>query len=261
VHEGILNVFYVERERRSVQWNGRAFEIKDPRETRSKDDLLALAKEKPFLFSPNVLLRPIYQDTLLPTVVYIGGPGEIAYFAQMKGVYEGFGLPMPVIYPRKSLTIVERHIGRLLEKYAMDVSDLWRGADGIIRGLAERGVPEPLGQAVNLAAAHIERDFEPIVRDIAGFEPTLKPSAELAKGRILQQLRFLEKKIVQAAKRRSDIAAGQIRKAGDHLCPRGRLQERVFNIVPYLLKYGPAFMSRLDEAIDLDEHDHRVLRM
>ena len=70
--------------------------------SRSKDDLLALAKDKPFLFSPNVLLRPIYQDTLLPTVAYVGGPGEIAYFAQMKGVYEEFGLPMPVIYPRKS---------------------------------------------------------------------------------------------------------------------------------------------------------------
>ena len=261
VHEGILNVFYVERERRSVQWDGRAFEIKDPRETRSKDELLALAKEKPFLFSPNVLLRPIYQDTLLPTVVYIGGPGEIAYFAQMKGVYEVFGLPMPVIYPRKSLTIVERHIGRLLEKYAMDVSDLWRGADGIIRSLAERGVPEPLGRAVNLAASHLDLDFEPIVRDIADFEPTLKESAELARRRMVQQLRFLEKKIVQAAKKRNDIAVGQIRKASDHLYPHGRLQERVFNIVPYLLKYGPAFVGTLDEAIDLDAYDHQLLMM
>ena len=66
LHEGILNLFYAERERRSIQWDGRAFEIKDPREARSKEDLLALAKDKPFLFSPNVLLRPIYQDALLP---------------------------------------------------------------------------------------------------------------------------------------------------------------------------------------------------
>jgi len=261
LHEGILNVFYAERERRSIQWDGRAFEIKEPRETRSKDDLLAQAKEKPFLFSPNVLLRPIYQDALLPTVAYVGGPAEIAYFAQMKGVYDVFGLPMPVVYPRKSLTVVERHIGRLLEKYGLDVSGLWSGADGIIRGLAERGVPEPLSQAVNLAADHIERDFEPIVRDIAVFEPTLKPSAELVRGRMAQQLRLLEKKIVQAAKKRNDIAAGQIRKASDYLYPRGRLQERVFNIVPYLLKYGPAFVARLDEAIDLDVHDHQILMM
>ena len=261
LHEGILNIFYAERERRSVQWDGHAFEIKDPRETRSKEDLLSLAKEKPFLFSPNVLLRPIYQDTLLPTVVYIGGPGEIAYFAQMKGVYEKFGLPMPVIYPRKSLTVVERKIDRILAKYRLDISDLWGGADGIIRSLGESGVPEPLGRALNLAASHLELDFEPIVRDIAAFEPTLKESAQLSRGKMVQQLRYLEKKIVQAAKKQNDIAVGQIRKAGDHLYPNGHLQERVFNIVPYLLKYGPAFVDKLDEAIDLDAHDHQILTM
>ena len=261
LHEGILNIFYAERERRSVQWDGHAFEIKDPRETRSKEDLLSLAKEKPFLFSPNVLLRPIYQDTLLPTVVYIGGPGEIAYFAQMKGVYEKFGLPMPVIYPRKSLTVVERKIDRILAKYHLEIPDLWGGADGIIRSLGESGVPEPLGRALNLAASHLELDFEPIIRDIAAFEPTLKESAHLARGKMVQQLRFLEKKIVRAAKKRNDIAVGQIRKAGDHLYPNGHLQERVFNIVSYLLKYGPAFVDKLDEAIDLDAHEHQILTM
>jgi bacillithiol biosynthesis cysteine-adding enzyme BshC len=261
LHEGILNIFYAERERRSVQWDGQAFEIKDPRETRSEEDLLALAKEKPYLFSPNVLLRPIYQDTLLPTVAYVGGPGEIAYFAQMKGVYEKFGLPMPVIYPRKSLTIVERKIDRILAKYHLDIPDLWGGADGVFRSLGESGVPESLGRALSLAASHLEQDFEPLIRDIADFEPTLKESAQLARGKIVQQLRFLEKKIVRAAKKRNDIAVEQIRKAGDHLYPGGHLQERVFNIVPYLLKYGPAFVEKLDEAIDLDEHDHQILTM
>jgi len=259
LHEGILNIFYAERERRSVQWDGHAFEIKDPRETRSKEDLLALAKEKPFLFSPNVLFRPIYQDSLLPTVVYIGGPGEIAYFAQMKGVYEKFGLPMPVIYPRKSLTVVERKIERILAKYHLDIPDLWGGADGIIRSLGESGVPESLGEGLSLAASHLEQDFEPLIRDIAAFEPTLKESALLARGKMVHQLQFLEKKIVQAAKKRNDIAVGQIRKAGDHLYPNGHLQERVFNIVPYLIKYGLAFVDKLDEAINIDEYDHQIL--
>ncbi len=243
LHEGILNIFYAERERRSVQWDGQAFEIKEPRQTFSKDDLLALAKEKPFLFSPNVLLRPIYQDFLLPTVVYVGGPGEIAYFAQMKGVYEKFGLPMPVIYPRKSLTIVESKIDRVLAKYHLDVPDLWGGADGIIQSLGESRVPEPLARAVSLAVSHVEQDFEPIIRDVAAFEPTLKESAQLSRGKMVQQLRFLERKIVQAAKKQNDIAVGQIRKAGDHLYPHGHLQERVLNIVPYLLKYGPGFVD------------------
>jgi uncharacterized protein YllA (UPF0747 family) len=78
---------------------------------------------------------------------------------------------------------------------------------------------------------------------------------------MVQQLRYLEKKIVQAAKKQNDIAVGQIRKAGDHLYPNGHLQERVLNIVPFLLKYGPAFVDKLDEAINLDVHDHQILTM
>ncbi len=261
LHEGILNVFYAERERRAIRWDGRVYEIKDPPETRSKEELLSLSRDKPFLFSPNVLLRPIYQDVLLPTVVYVGGPGEIAYFAQMKGVYEKFGVPMPVIYPRKSLTVVERKIGRILAKYNLGIPDFWDGTDRIIRGLGESGIPESLTRVLSLAASHLEEDFESLRREIAAVDPTLKESARLAGGKIVQQLQFLEKKIVRAAKKQNGITDGQIRKAGDHLYPNGRLQERIFNIVPYLLKYGPTFLDKLDEAIDIDTPEHQILEI
>ncbi|MBM3293155.1 MAG: bacillithiol biosynthesis cysteine-adding enzyme BshC [Candidatus Aminicenantes bacterium] len=260
LHEGTLHLFYAERERRSIRWDGRAFEIKDPPETRSKDDLLGLAKDKPFLFSPNVLLRPLYQDAILPTVAAVGGPAEISYLAQMKDVYGSFGLPMPVVYPRKSLTVVENKIALILEKYDLVVSDLRGGADEILRRIGRNGVPKSLAETLSAAASHVEQDFEPLVRDIETFEPTLKESAYLARGRIVRQLQFLEKKIVQAAAKRDDIAVGQIRKAADHLYPGGRPQERVFNIVPFLLKYGPAYIDWLDEGIDLDVHEHRILR-
>jgi len=89
----------------------------------------------------------------------------------------------------------------------------------------------------------------------------LKESAQQSRGKMVQQLRFLEKKMVQAAKKQNDIAVGQIRKAGDHLYPNGHLQERALNIVPFLLKYGYVFVDKLGEAIDLDAHDHRVLTL
>lgn len=261
LHEGILNIFYAEQGRRSIQWDGRAFEIKDPREARSKEDLLAQAKEKPFLFSPNVLLRPIYQDALLPTAAIVGGPGEIAYFGQMKGVYEKFGLPMPVIYPRKAATIVERKVDRILKKYDLNIPDFWGDTEALVRSMAERQIPESLGRALSLVSSHLEQDFEPLIRETAAFEPTLKESAHLARGKMARQLQFLEKKIVQAATRRNDIAVQQLRKAGDSLYPNGHLQERVFNIVPYLLKYGPAFMDQLDRAVGMDEYDHQIITL
>ena len=112
LHEGILNIFFMDRERRAIQRQGGAFGIKGAEPSISKEELLARAKENPSAFSPNVLLRPLYQDALLPTVAYVGGQAEIAYFAQMKGVYEAFGLPMPIIYPRKNVTIVEKNVAQ-----------------------------------------------------------------------------------------------------------------------------------------------------
>ena len=260
LHPGLLHFFYAEAERRTIEWNGGAFEIKDPVERRSKEDLLSLAEGKPYLFSPNVLLRPLYQDAILPTVAYVGGPAEIAYFAQMKGVYERFGLSMPVIYPRKNATVVDQKTGRILEKFGLEVRDFWGGAEAVIRRVGESGVPESLSAGLGRAAAHIEEDFESLSGEVAAFEPTLKESAHLARGRMVQQLEFLKKKVVQAAKRKEDIAVGQVRKAADHLYPGGRPQERVFNVVPYLLKYGPAFIDDLDEALDLDVYGHQLLR-
>jgi bacillithiol biosynthesis cysteine-adding enzyme BshC len=260
LREGILQLFYAERQRRSIKWDGRAFEIQEPPEAISKDELLALAREKPFRFSPGVLLRPIYQDALLPTVAYVGGPAEIAYFAQMKGVYERFGLPMPVVYPRMTLTVVEKNVGRILEKFGLAVADLRNGAEGIIRQIGESGIPESLAGALRLASADVERDFEALAREVAAFDPTLTESARLARGRTARQIRFLEEKVLRSAKKRDGIAVAQIRKAADHLYPCGRPQERIFNVVPLLLKYGPSLIDWLDEEADLDAHDHQILR-
>jgi bacillithiol biosynthesis cysteine-adding enzyme BshC len=261
LHEGTLNIFYTERERRTIQWKGGAFEIKGMAPMIKKEELLALAKEKPFLFSPNVLLRPIYQDALLPTVAYIGGPGEIAYFAQMKGVYEGFHLPMPVIYPRKSVTIVEKKIDHILKKYDLKIPDIWRDADGLFGKITKERIPGSLQESLSLVLGHVEQDMDSLKKEILAIEPTLGDSIDLAKGRMNQQLKFLEKKILQAAKKRNETTMRQLHKAVLNLYPHQQLQERVFNIVPYLIKYGYAFMDKLDKAVDIEEYGHQILSM
>lgn len=261
LHEGILNQFYVERERRAIQWKDGAFDIKGLPAAVAKESLLELAKDKPSLFSPNVLLRPLYQDAILPTVAYVGGPSEIAYFGQLKGVYEAFGLPMPVIYPRTSVTIVERKIDHTLKKYHLSVPDLWRNAAGAMGDIAQDEIPEAVGQALRVARDHLERDYAGLKAEVLAFDPGLAGSVDLAEGKINQQLDFMQKKIEQAARKRSDVAIQQLRKAVDNLFPNQRLQERVFNIVPYLIKYGYGFIDQLDRAIDIDGTDHQLLVM
>ncbi len=259
LHEGLLNLFYAERERLAVQAKGGAFEVRGMPSPSTKADLLALARDKPHLFSPNVLLRPLYQDALLPTVSYVGGPAEIAYFAQLKGVYEAFGLPMPVVYPRKNVTIVEKKIDHILKKYHLEVPDIWRDAAGVLAGIADDEIPGPVAAALRLVREDLTRDFATLKSEVAAFESGLADSVDLASGKVDQQLNFLEKKARQAATKKNDIATRQLRKAVDDIYPRGRLQERVFNIAPYLIKYGTAFMDQIDRAIDIDETEHQFL--
>ncbi len=259
LHEGILNIFYVDRERRSIRCQDGAFDIKGLGPPVRKEEILSWTGEKPSLFSPNVLLRPLFQDTLLPTVAYVAGPAEIAYFAQLKGVYEEFGLPMPVVYPRKSATIVERKIDHILKKFDLEVPRLWRDPAGLTAEISKRDIPESLDGDFRKLLLHIEQDFQSLEREVMGFEPTLKASLELAKGRMIRQLEFIEKKTVRAAKKQNETAVQQLRKAVIHLWPDGNLQERVFNIVPYLIKYGYSLMGKLGQAVDIDEFDHQVL--
>ena len=259
LHEGILNIFYTDRERRAIQWQDDVFSIKGAETAIPKDELLRRAKDNPSAFSPNVLLRPVYQDALLPTVAYVGGQAEVAYFAQLKGVYEAFGLPMPLVYPRKSVTVLEKAVARILEKYGLETPDLWDQPDKLIAALAEKEVPVTLETALRRAHAGLEENLESLRAEVIAFEPTLDGSLDLARGKMDQQWKFLETKIRQAAARRNETAGRQLRKAADHIYPNRRLQERVFNIVPYLIKYGPAFLPKLDRAVDIGEHDHQVL--
>lgn len=261
LHGGILNVFYAEQQRQTIQLKAGSFYIKGKGQEYRKSELLALLDEKPYVFSPNVLLRPIYQDALLPTVAYVGGPAEIAYFGQMKRVYESFGLHMPIIYPRKSLTVIEKNVGNVLRNFNLNIQDIWQDADLIVTETSKKNVPESMNEVLSSAARHIEQDFKSIKQEIMAFEPTLERSVDSTLGKINLQLKFLEKKILQASKKRNDIVTRQFRKVKDSLYPDNRLQERVFNITAFLIKYSYTFIDVLYQSMDLDDYGHQIVKL
>ena len=261
LHEGILNIFYTDTERRPIRWKGGLLSIKGAAAPVRKEELMARAEEKPSAFSPNVLLRPVYEDALLPTVAYVGGHAEISYFAQLKGVYEAFGRSMPVIYPRKSVTIVENKVAQTLRKYGLEIRDLWTQPEGLIARVAKNQVPDDLEKAMSRARGDLEETLASLQAKIVAFEPTLMGSLDLARGKMDLQWKFLEKKVRQAAVKRDETAGRQLRKAADNIYPNQRLQERVFNIVPYLIKYGDVFLEKLDQAVDIGNPDHQILAL
>ncbi|MGB2908904.1 MAG: bacillithiol biosynthesis cysteine-adding enzyme BshC [Candidatus Aminicenantaceae bacterium] len=261
LHKGILNLFYVEPERQAVSYRAGDFHIKGSEQPRSREGLLALAAEKPHLFSPNVLLRPVYQDMLLPTVAYVGGPGEIAYLAQMKGIYQSFGLPMPIIYPRKNIILQEKKVEHVLDNLELRIPDFHGRVDSLITRIFRDELPESLCLALAAAASHLEQDFQAIRSEIAALDPTLEKSVEASLGRVDRELKSLEKKALQALMKRSSIAADQVNKAKNCLFPRDRPQERVFNVTPFLIKYGYALVDKLYKAIDMDDCEYQILQV
>jgi bacillithiol biosynthesis cysteine-adding enzyme BshC len=259
LHEGILNLFLMEKERDTIQIRENDFCIKGKPQTFKKDELLQLLEKHPYKFSPNALLRPLYQDALLPTVAYVGGLSEVAYFAQIKGVYQSFNLPMPIIYPRKSLTLIEKNVDKALKTYGLKVQDIWQNADAKINELMKDKLPDSLDNAFKTTASHLENDLTDIKKETLAFEPTLEKSVDQTIGKIHHQMSLLEKKILKASKKQNTILTKRVHLAKNSLYPNQHLQERVFNITPFLIKYGFAFLDRLYKTIDIKHHDHQIL--
>jgi len=261
LHEGILNLFLMENERYTIQFEDDDYSIKGKPQKYKKDELLQLVEKQPHKFTPNVLLRPLYQDTLLPTVAYVGGLSEVAYFAQMKEIYERFQLPMPIIYPRKSRTLVEKKVDRVLETYDLKVQDVWQNVDAKINEIAEDNIPQSLDKAFQNTVSHLDQNLTDLKRETLAFEPTLEKSVDLTIRKIQHQISLLERKILKASKKQDAIMTQRIHLAKNSLYPNQNLQERVFNITPFLLKYGFALMERLYKAVDIEHHDHQILKL
>jgi len=259
LHPGRLNLFYCDPERRGVRFSEAGFAIKERPGILAKAELANLVREKPALFSPNVLLRPILQDTLLPTVATIAGPGEIAYFAQMKGIYAEFGLSMPIIQPRISLTLLERRAAQFLEKYHLQIRDIWAPPQTILQTIAP--IPDIIHERLEGFHQQVEAGVTSLEADIAAIDPSFPDILKQTRSRIVQQVDYLAKKIEQTAAQRDESIGRQLRKTTASLFPGGTLQERVFNIVPFLVRDGPGLIERLSREIAIDGVDHQVVEL
>jgi bacillithiol biosynthesis cysteine-adding enzyme BshC len=256
--EGRLNLFLAEHERHPIHVSADGFCVKDPERRFTKEELVEMAHNNPQAFSPNVLMRPLVQDTILPTVAYVGGPGEIAYLALLREAYEEFGIPMPVVYPRKGFTFVEPHIGSTLETLSLSVQDVWSGLSAKRNALAAQQIPESLKRALATAVVDLERDLGAICREAAAMDGSLGQTANGVHRKIQHQMNILDKKVIQAAKKSQEVLGRKLTKLENRLYPNRNLQERVFNITPYLMKYGFSWVEELYRTVDLTHFDHQV---
>lgn len=193
--------------------------------------------------SPNVLLRPIVERFIMPSAAYIAGPGELAYFAQVSAVADALNLSRPLALPRWSATFVEPRIERLLERLGITREEL-RDRHGVERRLAKTKLPAELGEALEQLRQNIESDVRALEQ---ADRDTLVPPASVQGLRrsLLHRLERAERRYIAGVKRREDALMRDIATAAASLYPNGMRQERVLNWVPFLARYGPAFLESM----------------
>lgn len=238
--------------------NGK-YQTKDSEGDYTLDELAQLALDQPDRFSPNVTLRAVVQDYLLPTIAYYGGAAEIAYFAQTAEVYRVLERPATPILPRSSLTMIERHTGRVLERYGLTLADFFEGLEPVTK----RVVEEHLGAATarNFASAetNIHSELDRLKTELQAIDPTLADALETGRKKINYQLEGLRTRFIRAQMTRDECAHRQLQRASDQLYPNKDLQERHINVTSLLARHGTYVIEWIFNAINLGSNDHQVV--
>jgi bacillithiol biosynthesis cysteine-adding enzyme BshC len=223
-------------------------------------ELRSLLSERPLDFSPNVLLRPLVQDSLLPTLAYVAGPSELAYLGQAQTLYQSLGRPQPVIFPRAAFTLIDSRIERLMEKYKLSLDDVWQGEEHLSHKVAATEFAEGWSERFDQSERELEQLMGNLRGDIEKLDPTLLDTLQHAKEKMKFQMERLRGKLTRAALGRSDLLVRHVQSVSRFLTPHKDLQERRVVGAYFLGRAGYGLLDRLLAQIQVRCSDHQTLQ-
>jgi bacillithiol biosynthesis cysteine-adding enzyme BshC len=223
------------------------------------EELSKLALTEPERFSPNVTLRAVVQDYLLPTIAYYGGAAEIAYFAQTSEVYRLLERPITPILPRSSLTMIERHTGRLLEKYGLSPVDLFAGLENVLARVVEEHLGADTAKSFAKTEKSVNSELDDLREQLRTIDPTLADALETGRRKINYQLEGLRTRYHRAQMSRDEAAHRQLQRAFEQLYPHKELQERHINVTSLLSRHGRYVVDWIYNAINIGSTDHQIV--
>ena len=254
-----INLFYMKdgiRER--IINTGDQFEINNTNTRFSSNEILDELHNHPERFSPNVVLRGLFQETILPNVAFIGGGSEIAYWLELKEMFTHYKVPFPVLVQRNSFLIVEQKMTRLMEKLQLSAEDIFKDETLLLNNIIK-------------ARSTLQLTLEKEIEQSAGFydhirsltekvDMTLTKHVNALEMKAGKALKNLEKKMLRAEKKKYAAQSVQLHKLKTALFPRNTLQERVENVLPYYARYGKSFIDMLYEHAPTFDKKFGVLR-
>jgi len=248
-HPREINLFYLtDGIRERIEKNGEKWVVLNTDTQFSQDELMKELNEHPERFSPNVMLRGLFQETILPDVAFIGGGAEVAYWLQLKTLFEHFQVFYPAVLLRQSVLWSSDTYTKLRLQMELSVAELFKDDDQLARDYISSHTSGEW--KTEQEAAEIEQIFNRLQQKATGLDPTLTQAAEAALAKMKYQLKVMETKMLRAEKRKMAVQLARIAKLKAGLFPRDSLQERVENFAEYYLDYGPAFFDVVKEGIE-----------
>jgi len=252
-----INFFYLDNQLRSrIEKSGDHYAVVDSPITFSSDDLKKLIEEHPEKFSPNVILRPLYQEMILPNLAYVGGPAEVVYWLQLKNVFDFYKVPFPIILPRNFAMVMEHTVTRKFEKTGLELKDLFEEKNFLFNHWVLKHSPRNLTVGQERSAIH--ELFDAMQKRSEDVDKTLSAFVGAEGKRALNSLERIERKLLRAEKRLHSDKLRQIESVKDELFSNGSLQERSDNFLNFY-QQDSQFIQKLLNTFDPFDFSFYVL--
>jgi len=225
----------------------------------SLEELESEISAQPLNFSSNVLLRPVVQDTLLPTIAYVAGPSELAYLGQSQVLYTILGRPMPAVLPRSGFTLVDHRIERWMEKYQVGVDEVWKGKEHLTQRIASTAFAEGWSERFDQTERDLAALLARLSKDIELLDPTLLDTLNHMEEKIQYQVERLKGKLSRSALKRSEVLARHEQALLGAIMPERELQERLVSGAYFLGRAGYGLLETLLEQIPTDSSSHCLM--
>lgn len=225
--------------------------------TFTKDELLRELTDHPERFSPNVVLRPVYQQKILPNLAYIGGPGELAYWLEYKRMFDHHNINFPVLIPRNFALLTDEKTNQQIQKLGFTINDLFKDVDVLIKEFVNKNANSEL--SLKEQEKKISNVFAEVSQKAMAVDATLRLSVEAELQKALNALKNIESKLMRSEKQKQETNINQIKKVKEKFFPEGALQERYENMAPYYLRSGKKLIADLKEQFDPLDYELSIL--
>jgi bacillithiol biosynthesis cysteine-adding enzyme BshC len=241
-----LNLFYLKGDNRNrIEMERTMYKVHSTAFVFTKEEIITELNNYPERFSPNVILRPVFQETILPNIAFIGGGGEIAYWLELKKTFEAVNVPYPVLVVRNSFMLLEKIYGQQLKNMGFTVNDLFKPEQDLINTLVKRESSVQLSLQTEQQALH---DIYQKLKTIsAAVDATLAKHTEALQVQALKKIAILEKKMLRAEKKKFEAEQRKLHKLKTAIFPNNNLQERIENLIPFYAKWGDDFIKTIYE--------------